>query len=78
LAFEIKQQWQLKWIIVIPLVLSATGVVPKMLNQSLTTLNLPPRLLSWVQQVVTPNTCSTVRKFLSHEVYLSNEEADNP
>jgi hypothetical protein len=39
------QQWQLKNIIVIPFVLSATGVIPNMLNQNLNTLHLPPRLL---------------------------------
>jgi hypothetical protein len=39
-------------IIVIPLVLSATVAIPNMLNQSLTTLNSPPRILSQVQKVV--------------------------
>jgi hypothetical protein len=34
LAFEIKQQWQLNKIIVIPLILSATMDIPNMLNQS--------------------------------------------
>ena len=49
-----------------------------MLNQSLTTLNLPPRLLSQVQQVVALNICSSVRKVLSDKVYLSDEEAVTP
>jgi hypothetical protein len=62
LAFEIRQQWQLNKITVIPLVLSATEVIPKMLNRSLTNLNLPPHLLSQVQTVAIINTCSTVRK----------------
>jgi hypothetical protein len=77
LAFEIKQRWQLNKIIAIPLVLSAPGAITNTLNQSLTTLNLPPRLLSQAQQVVTPNTCAIVRKFLNDEVYLPDEEADN-
>ena len=75
LAFEIKQQWQLNKIIVIPLVLSVTGLIPNMLNQSLTTLNLLALLLSQVQEVVVLSTCSSVRKFLSNEVHLSDEEA---
>jgi len=33
-AFEIKQQWQLKKTAVIPLVLSAARVIPNILNQS--------------------------------------------
>jgi hypothetical protein len=48
-----------------------------MLNQSLANLNLPPRLLSQVQQVVVLNTCSIVRKFLNDEIHLSDEEAGN-
>jgi hypothetical protein len=49
-----------------------------MLNQSLTPLNLPPRLLSQVQQVAALNSCSIVRKFPNDNVHLSDEEADNP
>jgi len=45
LSFQVKQHWQLNKIFVIQLVLSATGVIPNMLNQSLTTLNLLPCLL---------------------------------
>ena len=48
LSFEMKQHWQLNKIFVIQLVLPATGVIPNMLNQSLTTLNLLPCLLSQV------------------------------
>jgi hypothetical protein len=46
LAVEIKQQWQLNKIIVIPLVLTATRIITNMLNQSLTALSLPPCLSS--------------------------------
>ena len=60
------------------LVFYATGVTPNMLNQSPTTLNLPPLLLSEVQRVVILNNCSVVRKFLNHEDHLTNEDADNP
>ena len=56
----------------------ATGAIPNMLNQSLTNLNIPPRLLSQVQKVAVLNTCTVVRKFLSDEVQLPDAEADNP
>ena len=61
-----------------PLVFSARGVIPNMLNQSLTTLNLPPRLMSQVQKVAVLNTCSIARKSLNVEAHLSDAEADNP
>ena len=66
--------WQSDKIIVIPLVLSPTAVVCNMPNQSPTTLDVPPCLLSQVSL----NTCSKVRKFLSDAVHLNDEEADNP
>jgi hypothetical protein len=59
------------------LVFSVTGVIPNMLNRSLTTLNLRPRLLS-VQEVAVPNICYIARKFLNVEAHLSDAEADNP
>jgi hypothetical protein len=64
-------------ITVIPQVLSDTGVIPCMLNQNVTALNLPSCLLSKIMKVVL-NSCFVVRKFLGHEVHLSDEEADNP
>jgi hypothetical protein len=78
LTLEIRQQWQLNKIPLIPLVFSATGVTPNMLNQSFTTLNLPPRLLFRFQRAVVPNTCSMGRKHLNNEVRLHDEEIDNP
>jgi len=38
-----------------------------MIKQGLPELNLPPRLLSQMQKVVMPSTCSIVRKLLSDE-----------
>ena len=60
-----------------PLVFCAPGVFPNMLNQSLTTLNLPPRLLFQVQKVAVLNTCYIAKKFLDVEAHLSDAEADN-
>ena len=53
------------------------GVIPNMLYQSHTTLNLQPCLLSQTQKVVLLSTSSIIRKFLNDEVHLSDEEADN-
>lgn len=78
MAFQIKQHWQPNKIIVNPLALSATGFFINMLNQSLTTPNVPPRLRAQVQEVVTINICSIIWKFVSDEVHLPEEEPDNP
>jgi hypothetical protein len=78
LAFEIKQQWQVNKTAVISLVLSATGSIRNLLNQSLIKLNLQPHLLSQVQKMVTLNSCPIVRKFLNDKVHLLDEGADNP
>jgi hypothetical protein len=69
LTFEIKQQWQLNNIIVIPLVLSATVDIPNALNQNRSALNAPPHLLSQVQKVILLN-CSIVRMFLTAKVHF--------
>jgi hypothetical protein len=75
--FEIEQWWQMNKITAIPLVLSAMGVIPNMLNQNITTLTLMPCLLSQVHNVIILNTCSIVRKFFNDEVHL-RDEANNP
>jgi hypothetical protein len=75
-VFDIKQQQQLSKIIVIPLRLSAMGLNPNTLNRNLTNLCVPPQLPSHVQKMVVLNICSIVRKFLSDEVHLSDEERD--
>ena len=59
-----------------PLVFSAMGVIPNMLNQSLTTLNLPPRILPQIQKMIILNT--SARKFLNVEAHLFDAEADKP
>jgi len=77
LALEIKQQWQLNKIIVIPLVLSATWIITNMLNQSFTAFSLPPCLLSQVQKADILNTHWIVREFLNDDAHVFDEEADN-
>ena len=45
-------------------------------NLIFTTLNLPFHLLSQVQKYVVLNACPIIRKFLSDDILLSNEDAD--
>jgi hypothetical protein len=61
--------------------MSAIRVIPNVLNQSLTTFKLPPRLLFQVQKEVTPPVPwweNSSRKFVNDEVHLSDEKVDNP
>lgn len=58
----ITEQWRVNAVIIVPIVISATGVVPITLEKSLRTLNLPANLIIEIQKIVLLNTCSTVRK----------------
>jgi hypothetical protein len=63
LANEICVMWKQNTAQVIPLVISATGVIPKSLPQSLKRLNLHPNTYIQIQLNVILGTCSIVRNF---------------
>jgi len=63
LANEICAMWKQKAAKLIPTVISSTGVIPKSLSQSLTTLNLHPNTYIQLQKSVILGTCSNVRNF---------------
>lgn len=65
LAEELKQMWHLEDVRIVPVVLSATGVVPKSLLRSLDELELKKDLNSILKAVIL-GTCSIVRRFLNH------------
>ena len=67
LANEICAVWKHKAAQVIPIVISSTGVIPKSLSQSLTTLNLHPNTYIQLQKSVILGTCSIVRNFLNYK-----------
>ena len=67
LANEICAMWKQKAAQVIPIVMSSTGVIPKSLSQSLTTLNLHPNTYIQLQKSVFLGTCSNVRIFLNYK-----------
>jgi hypothetical protein len=67
LANEICAMWKQKAAHVIPIVISSTGVIPKSLSQSLTTLNLHPNTYIQLQKSVILGTCSIARNFLNYK-----------
>ena len=67
LANEICSMWKQKAAQVIPIVISSTGVIPKLLTQSLTRLNLHPNTYIQLQESVILGTCSILRKFLNYK-----------
>ncbi|KAI5699149.1 hypothetical protein M8J77_002112 [Diaphorina citri] len=65
LAEEIKQIWHQNTIQILPIIISATGVIPKTLHESLKILNLNKNMYIQMQKSVIINTCSIVRRFLN-------------
>lgn len=64
LAFEIKKQNKLKKVEVIPIIISATGVIPKCLKGYLTRIGLPWGLFVELQKAAVLGTCRAVRRFM--------------
>jgi hypothetical protein len=66
LAEEIKSVWQLKSVTIVPIIIFATGVIPKSLHRSIATLHLDPNIYISLQKTVVINTTSIVRRFLNN------------
>ncbi|KAI5727970.1 hypothetical protein M8J77_009472 [Diaphorina citri] len=64
LAEEIKRIWNQEKVIIIPLIIGATGTTPKTLTSHLQDLNIPSYILHNIQKATIINTCSIVRRFL--------------
>jgi hypothetical protein len=58
--------WKQDAVQVVPIVISVTGIIPKLLSQSLKRLNLHPDTYIQMQTVVILGTCSIVRNFLNY------------
>jgi hypothetical protein len=58
--------WKQDAVLVVPIVISATGIIPKSLSQNLKRLNLHPNTYIQMQKVVILGTCSIVRNFLNY------------
>lgn len=65
LSIEIKTQWQVPTVKVVPIIVSSTGVIPKHLHTSIHILDLPAAIYQLLQKAVILNTCRIVRKFLN-------------
>jgi len=65
LSFEIKKMWKMSKVYIVPLIISATGIVPNSLLKNLELLKLSQNLVIEIQKSVILNTCSIVRKFLN-------------
>jgi hypothetical protein len=66
LANEIRVMWKQDAVQVVPIVISAMGIILKSLSQSLKRLNLHPSTYIQMQKVVILGTCSIVRNFLNY------------
>lgn len=65
LAEEIQQIWHQNKVVIVPIIISATGIIPKQLHEGIRTLNLNPNIYINIQKTVIINTCTLVRRFLN-------------
>jgi hypothetical protein len=65
LAEEIKRLWKQQMVQVVQVIISATGVIPKCLFDSLKTLDLSKNIYINMQKEVILGTCHLTRKFMS-------------
>ncbi|KAL1448488.1 hypothetical protein WDU94_005497 [Cyamophila willieti] len=65
LADEIKRMWQVQKVTIVPIVISATGIIPKELHKNITILGLHKNTFILLQKAVVLNTTRIVRRFLS-------------
>jgi hypothetical protein len=61
LAEEIKSVGKQNSVTIVPIIISATGVIPKSLHQSIATLHLDPNIYISLQKTVVINTITIVR-----------------
>ncbi|KAI5720807.1 hypothetical protein M8J77_011910 [Diaphorina citri] len=62
---EVRRMWRLEKVEIVPIILSATGIIPKNLHQSLQDLGIQKNVFMLLQKAVILNTTRIVRKFLS-------------
>ena len=64
LAQEIKRIWRQDTVIILPFIISVTGITPHTFIQNLQTIEIPTYIHSNIQKSVILNTTTIVRKFL--------------
>lgn len=66
LAIEVQQQWHMNTVKTIPIVLSATGIIPNTLKTNLKKLEIDENIFRILQRAVILDTCRMTRKFLNN------------
>ena len=64
LLIEVKKQWRMNTVTVLPVVISATGVIPSTLHETLKKIDVTATSYTQMQKSIILNTCNMVRKFL--------------
>ena len=64
LRHEVRSMWKMNKVVILPIVLSSTGVVPHTLHASIKELGLNKNIYLLAQKAAILNTCRIVRKFL--------------
>ena len=67
LRYEIRRIWKQDEVVIIPIVISATGVVPKTLEENIKKLPIQNYVIPEIQKAVILQTCHITRKFLNLE-----------
>ena len=64
LSIEIKKQWQMNTVKIVPIIISATGIIPKSLIQNLEAIGIEQKTYIEMQKATILNTCNITRRFL--------------
>lgn len=64
LKIEIQKQWKMHKVYILPVIISATGMIPLNFHDSIKQLDLNREIFIEVQKAVILSTCNIVRKFL--------------
>ena len=65
LAEETRQMWHQNKTIIVPIIISTNGIIPKSLNHSLKTIDLDTNIYKTIQKSVILDTCSITRHILN-------------
>lgn len=65
LAEEVRQMWKQERVLILPLILSATGVIPRSLKANLVKLGIHHSVMTIMQKAALLGTCSVVRSFMN-------------
>lgn len=68
LRHELKELWRLREVEVVPIIISAGGLVEKHFTQNLIKLGITPKCVALAQKAVVLGTCRVVRRYLAQEL----------